>query len=384
MAIEDIVIPQVGEAVDEVTLIEWLKEVGDPISEGDVLFEVDTDKAIVEIPAFADGILTEIICGDDSLVMPLQVVGKLETTRMSSAIVDGAEVPAAVPDEQRATGTDEPIPSRNSAPRTDRASASPRARRLAQEMSVDLSLITGSGVDGMITEGDIRQAAPNHPEVAEKSDEIRETVARRTAASKSEVPHFYLEMDVDFSNVEQRREEARQGGRPPTITAMIVHACASALRIVPAANVSYHDGELELRPSIAVGISVASERGLINVTLPNLADIDISDVSERLEAATARARSFQLRPTDLEPKSLVVSNLGMYGVDAFTAIIDMPDPMILAVGRVHPRPIVADDAIVVRPMATLTLSVDHRAIDGERAAVFLGHVRRILEAEEDG
>lgn len=383
MALEDIVIPQVGEAVDEVTLIEWLKTVGDSISEGDVLFEVDTEKAIVEIPAFADGTLAEIICGDNSLVMPLQVVGKLETAKASSDSVGQDNPPAEPVLDQRPPHPEDFAASRSSLAPSGKTAASPRARQLARSMSVDITTITGSGRGGMITESDVQGVAPSGTDGDDKSREIREAVARRTAIAKSTVPHFYLEMDVDFSTVEERREATPPGYRPPTITAVIIDACAQALSLVPDVNVSFHDGELERRSTVAVGVSVASERGLINVTLPNLRGTNISEISARLAEAIARARAFQLRPDDLGPKSLVVSNLGMYGVDAFTAIIDVPDPMILAVGRVVRRPVVSDDVVVIRPMARLTLSVDHRAIDGEGAAAFLGHVRRILEGGND-
>ncbi len=372
MAFEDIVIPQVGEAVDEVTLIEWLKDVGDTISEGDVLFEVDTDKAIVEIPAFADGILSEIICGDDSLVMPLEVVGKLETAKESHPQADA-------PIEHKPQQTEDSAASKDASPPSGRAGASPRARRLAKELSIDLSAISGSGHNGMITESDVRAADSTDRGSNRESQRIREAVAERTTIAKTTVPHFYLEMEVDFSRIESLRIADGTDVRPPTITASIISACASALSEVPAANVSYHEGSLEERSDVAVGVSVATDRGLMNITLPNLAGVDIADVSERLAAAAARARAFQLQPADLEPKALVVSNLGMYGVDAFIAIIDVPDPMILAVGRVIPRPVVVDGVVTVRPIARLTLSVDHRAIDGEGAANFLGHVRRILE-----
>lgn len=379
MALEDIVIPQVGEAVDEVTLIEWLKAVGDTITEGDVLFEVDTDKAIVEIPAFADGTLTEIIAGDDSLVIPLQVVGKLETARASTQEVGATDAQI----EQPSSDPTKSAAPRDSKPPSDRAGASPRARRLAKELTIDLSTISGSGVDGMITETDVKAVAPVDDGPHQQSQRIRDAIAERTTISKSTVPHFYLEMDVDFSRIEDLRNSAAAGDHPPTITASIINACASALSTIPEVNVSYHGGKLEERTAVAVGVSVASDRGLINVTLPNLGGVDVAEVSQRLSAATERARALQLQPSDLEPKGLVVSNLGMYGVDAFTAIIDLPDPMILAVGRVNPRPVADGDNVVIRPMARLTLSVDHRAIDGERAAVFLGRVRQILEAGDD-
>jgi len=379
MASEDIVIPQVGEAVDEVTLIQWLKAVGDTISEGDVLFEVDTDKTIVEIPAFADGTLSEIICGDDSLVMPLQVVGKLETARESPQQVGSSDAKI----EQQPPQTEDSTASRDASPLSRRTGASPRARRLAKELSIDLSAISGSGTDGMITETDVRAADPTDRGLSQEAQRIRDAVAERTTIAKATVPHFYLEMDVDFSRIERLRSAAASDDHPPTITASIISACASALSDVPAVNVTYQEGVLKQRSDVAVGVSVASDRGLINITLPNLAGVGVAEVSERLAAAAARARAFQLQPADLEAKSLVVSNLGMYGVDAFTAIIDVPDPMILAVGRVIPRPVVEDAVVVVRPIARLTLSVDHRAIDGEGAATFLGHVRRILEGGND-
>jgi pyruvate dehydrogenase E2 component (dihydrolipoamide acetyltransferase) len=201
-------------------------------------------------------------------------------------------------------------------------------------------------------------------------------------ASKREVPHFYLLVDVDMGEATKLRGHCTRvlrWERPPSFTDLVAGACARALTVVPEANVSFRDGGLAERSVANVGIAVSVENGLVVPVLRDAAGLDLRRLSASARVLVERAREGRLRETDVDGRSLVVSNLGMHGVDAFVAIVDMPDPMILAVGRIADRCVVIDGVPAVRPTCTLTLSVDHRAFDGVLGARFLETVKEVLE-----
>jgi pyruvate dehydrogenase E2 component (dihydrolipoamide acetyltransferase) len=362
----EIVVPQVGEATAEVTLVRWLKGEGETVAKGEPLFEVDTDKYVVEIQAFESGTLAEILVPEGSEVMPLQVVARL----------------ASVGEAPRAT------PSAPSRAREERVLASPKARRLAADRGVDLAGLAGrgSGPGGLVTADDVEAATNRESDEAGPGRELsraRRSIAARTAASKQEVPHFYLLADAEMSEAERLREwSAHEGGwgQPPSVTDLVVAACARTLEALPDTNVSYAEGRLVSRAEASVGIAVAVEDGLVVPVVRDAARPGLRELSEQTAAAVERARSGRLEGGDVGDRSMVVSNLGMYGVDAFVAIIDRPDPMILALGRVADRCVPVDGVPAVRPMCTLTLSVDHRAFDGVLGARFLAGVKERLES----
>jgi pyruvate dehydrogenase E2 component (dihydrolipoamide acetyltransferase) len=442
----EIVVPQVGEAVAEVTLVEWLKGPGDEVRKGEPLFAVDTDKAVVEVEAFAAGTLAQILVPAGSTVMPRQAVGLLEPARQEPALPGTSALPepaASIPAAQgvkaspvarrmaaelgvdlgaiQGTGPGGRIMAedvRQSAAQSPaktttridtshlpRVNASPKARRLARELGVELAGLAGTGIGGMITVQDVRAglmrpgpvatrpsytepapppaAAPiaAHPDVRPLT-RLRRAIARRMAASKQTVPHFYLVADADMTHVQQLRAYCRQTlgwERAPTYTDVIVRACALALAAMPGVNVVYTDEGLVQRHTVDIGVAVSTEAGLIVPVLPQADKQSLRQTSQRIRGLVERAGRGRLREGDLSPKSIVVSNLGMYGVDAFVAIIDPPDPMILAVGRVADRVVPVDGQPAVRPMCTLSLSVDHRALDGTQGARFLAQVKDMLE-----
>lgn len=424
----EIVIPQVGEAVSEVTLIAWLKKEGDQVKKGDVLFEVDTDKAVVEVESFAAGVLAQILVPASSAVMPQQVVGLLaeageapqapppvaatpppkevpvraspSARRAATALeVDLAQVKGSGPggriivEDVKAFAT-QPTPAvQTIAPasngRPPRVLASPKARRVAQELGVELAGLAGTGVDGLITAKDVEAAAaidagapqPSAAEVQPLS-KLRQTIARRMQASKQIAPHFYLTAETDMTQAQQLRAYCRQTlgwERSPTYTDLIVRACVVALVAMPDCNITYTDAGLAPRPTIDIGVAVSVADGLIVPVLPGADRLSLAETSAQIRDLGERARQGRLRPADMGAKSMVVSNLGMTGVDSFTAIIDPPDPMILAVGRVAERIVPLNGQPVIRPMCTLTLSADHRAFDGVQGAQFLMRVKAILE-----
>jgi pyruvate dehydrogenase E2 component (dihydrolipoamide acetyltransferase) len=430
----EIVVPQIGEAVAELTLTTWLKKEGDVIQKGDVLFEIDSDKAIVEVEAFVDGTLVEILAPAGSAVMPQQVVARLRTDdekksklrtqpitpirtdsyegkdnlrispvaqRMAADLhIDLDDVTGTGPngritteDIQRlATQEAEVMPKQpvvTQEVQIDRTPASPKAKRLAQERGLDLAELTGTGVDGLIiardVEGDAPLIVPAPPAEAGEIlplGKLRQRIAERTQASKQQIPHFYVIVDVEMTAINKLRDycAAKLGWeRPPTYTDILIRACALAIESMPDVNRSYRDAGLIERESVNIGVAVSSAAGLVVPVIPDAPSLDLKATAETLRGLTERARSGRLRLADLSEKSMVISNLGMYTVDAFIAIIDMPDPMILAVGRVADRVVAVDGQPVVRSMCTLSLSVDHRVMDGVPAAQFLEAVKDRLE-----
>jgi pyruvate dehydrogenase E2 component (dihydrolipoamide acetyltransferase) len=441
----EIVVPQVGEAVAEVLLTEWYKREGDKIQPGDVLFEVDTDKAVVEVEAFAEGILTKILVPNHSSVMPQQVVALLTPVgapataepppppvaqnghvdeeplpknhrpspvaqRMATDLgVDLAHVIGSGPGGKivamdvraAAAGTPDEPPARG--PSAPRSPVSPKARRLAASLGLDLALVQGTGPDGLITVDDVELAADGGNGVAEAAPEpavvapgapaalpdgiepyskLRQTIATHMVASKRNVPHFYLMAEVDMTQSQGLRAYCRDvlgAERPPTYTSIITRACALALRDLPQLNVFHTEQGLGRRQSIDIGVAVNVADGLIVPIIRGADRLTLDATNRAIAEAAGRARSGRLRPDDMGPKSLSISNLGMAGIDAFVAIIDEPDPMILAVGRVAERVVPVEGQIVIRPMSTLTLSVDHRVLDGMQGAEFLMRVKQHLE-----
>jgi pyruvate dehydrogenase E2 component (dihydrolipoamide acetyltransferase) len=428
----EIVVPQLGEAVSEVTLVQWFKKEGESVEKDEVLFEVDTDKTVVEVEAFAEGTLVEILAPNGSKVMPLQVVARMTAAGEQVSLPEPAveskisssgavsSTPKVTPlaqnvadllgvDLKDVAGTGfsrrvmaDDVRSHNLAgdakgtartPDTGalRQAATPKARRLAKKLGVDLSGLVGTGADGLISVKDIERAAqaPQSQLAVSTPDfeilppsKLRQTIATRMQTSKQTVPHFYLMVEVDMTQTGALRTYCRDKlgwQRGPTYTDMMVRACALALKAIPQVNRIYTDEGFRPRNTVDIGVAVGVEEGLIVPVLQGVDCLGLQEISTGIRGLTQRARNSRLRPTDLSPKSMVVSNLGMYGIDAFYAIIDIPDPMILAAGRVADRIVALDGRPVVRPLCTMTLSVDHRVLDGVLGAGFLTRVKDILE-----
>jgi pyruvate dehydrogenase E2 component (dihydrolipoamide acetyltransferase) len=429
----EIRVPQIGEAVSELTLVQWLKQAGDAVRKGDVLFEVDADKAIVEVEAYADGYLAEILIPAGSSIMPQDVVAYIETSETSTAqtpppppAVEPAAPDVPRPDNGRrvtpvaqrvardlGVNLDEVTGSspqgritagdvrqfaqdgaaRPAGQQPALINASPKARARARELHVDLRALTGTGAAGMIRVRDVEAAAGAVPQPAPAQSpaqaggarplsRLRQTIAMRTQESKREVPHFYLMVDADMTAANDLRRYCQQmlgWPHPPTYTALLIRACALALADVPQANQRFNEGGLISHEAIHIGVAVNTDDGLVVPVIHHADQLSLRAVGDALQGAASRAREGRLKPEDLGQKSMVISNLGMYAVDRFIAIIDMPDPMILAVGRVADRVVPVAGQPVIRPMGTLSLSVDHRVMDGVLGAQFLECVKTRLE-----
>jgi pyruvate dehydrogenase E2 component (dihydrolipoamide acetyltransferase) len=373
----DVVVPQMSEVASEIVLVRWLKSEGETVRKGEPLFELDTDKYVVEIEAFEDGTLTEVVIAAGSVVEPGQVVARIRA--------EGDAPHLAEPMNEVRPAT---VLTGGAAPR-EPVRASPKARRLAQERGVDLTALSGTGSGGLITSEDVYAAAnvvtskdPGDTGLEPLSD-ARRSIGLRMQASKQTVPHFYVLVDVDMSEAVRLRRHCLDTlgwERAPTFTDLIVVACARSLRECPDVNVKLDDGGLRRRMTVDIGIAVGFEEGLIVPVVKDVDQLELRTLSVATREAAERARSGRLLGSDLAERSLVVSNLGMHGVDAFIAIVDQPDPVILAAGRVAERCVVIEGAVTIGWSCTLTLSADHRVLDGFAAARFLGVVKSQLES----
>jgi pyruvate dehydrogenase E2 component (dihydrolipoamide acetyltransferase) len=379
----DVIVPQVGEAIAEVTLVRWLKQVGDHVSKDEPLFEVDTEKATFEVEAFADGTLAEILVPDGSSVNPLQVVAKLAPCGAEETVTPASTGP--LPTQAADPETSADIDSLGGDAQREGRLVSRRARRIAEERGIDLAALSGTGAQGMISVEDVERAAEARPGAASThsaASKDRKHIARRVQTSKRNVPHFYLQAEIEMTAVGRLRAQAGTRSKAtPSVTAVIVKACALLLSTDPSLNVHWDGEEVVANKTIAIGVAVDTERGLQVVTISGDAH-SVDETAVRLRGAVERARSGRLRPEDAATKSLVVSNLGMYGVDAFFAIIDEPDAMILSVGQTVDKMVIADGKPDTRPIATFGLAIDHRALDGVDGARFLGRLRKLLDSAD--
>jgi len=373
----DIVVPQISEVASEIVLVRWLRSEGEAVRKGEPLFELDTDKYVVEIEAFEDGTLAEVVVPAGSVVEPGQVVGRLGG--VVAALITDAPPMLREPPPAVQIGAD-------GGRREGKALASPKARRLAHELGVDISALAGTGSGGIVTSDDVRAAAADPERTRDESVEplsgARRAIGLRMQASKRTVPHFYVMVDVDMSEAVRLRRhcvDALGWIRPPTFTDLIVAACAHALRACPDANVRLENEGLRTRTTVDIGIAVGFEERLVVPVIQEADQLELEALSSQARASAERARSGRLLGSDLAERSMVVSNLGMHGVDAFIAIVDQPDPMILAAGRVSERCVAVDGALAATWGCTLTLSADHRVLDGFAAARFVALVKSRLE-----
>lgn len=379
------IMPALGMAQETGRVLRWLKAEGDAVAKGEPLMEVETDKVTVEIEAPADGLLAGVRAGEGAEVPVGEAVALILAPGESAPENGGPPPPeeaVAVVAAPVAEEAPEPAPAERGA---RRRLASPKARRLAAERGVDLdSLGDGSGPHGAVLAADIA-AATGAPAPAGAAPDIPvsriwELMAERTTRSWTSAPHFYLVRDVDAGRLESwRRVAASRLGRGISVTDLLVRAAAAALRSHPRVNVAWVDGGIRASAEVNVGIAVAVEDGLVVPVVHEADRLGTAGIAARREDVVARAREGKLRPEDVERGTFTVSNLGMFGVDAFNAVLASPQAAILAVGRIADRVVALEGAPAVRPMLTLTLSCDHRAVDGATAARFLGELADLIE-----
>jgi pyruvate dehydrogenase E2 component (dihydrolipoamide acetyltransferase) len=374
----EVLMPQLGETVTEGKITVWFKAVGDAIAPGDNLFEIQTDKVSMEVPATSAGILREIRVKQGEVAPVSAIV---------AVIGDGeAQARPARLDPYNEVRT----PARNFGPATvaNGAKASPLARRLAAEAGVDLTTVKGSGPHGRIHAADVKgvnviKPAPVPDASFERVplDAMRRTIARRLVEAKQTVPHFYLTSDVDISRLLVLREEANAAlSGKLSINDFVIKALALALQRVPAANAVWTEDAILRFKHSDVGVAVAIEGGLFTPVIRNAETKSLSTISAEMKDLAARARERKLLPHEYQGGSTSVSNLGMYGVREFSAIINPPQSTMLAVGAGQRRPVEAPNGgIAFATLMTVTLSCDHRVVDGALGAQLLAAFKAVIE-----
>jgi pyruvate dehydrogenase E2 component (dihydrolipoyllysine-residue acetyltransferase) len=373
--------PALGVAQETGKVLKWLRSEGDEVERGAPLMEIETDKVTVEVEAPASGTLAGIRFAEGADVPVGHVVALI--------LAAGEEKPAGAP---AAVESEEPAPvsaatggngSRSIAPRGRRPLASPKARRIAKERGVDLASLTGSGPSGAVLAADVEGAGAADfvlPRPATVGP-IWQRMAERTTKSWQTAPHFYLSRDVDAGRLDAWRESTRRrdGYERLTHTDLLVKVAAAALRRHPRVNATWRDGGVAENDDVNVGIAVAVDDGLVAPVVQAADELDLRTVVERRLKLVDAARAGKLRPDDVGGATFTISNLGMYGVDAFAAILNAPQAAILAVGRIADRVVPVDGRAEIRPMCTLTLSFDHRVVDGARGAQFLDTLAELIE-----
>jgi pyruvate dehydrogenase E2 component (dihydrolipoamide acetyltransferase) len=377
------------------TIVRWLKSEGDLVEKGEPLYELDTEKVTQEVEADAGGVLLKILAGEGEEIevgKPVAVIGEKGEEIPAEAAAEtpepeesGTEVPAA----PSATGDGRALDAGAA-----RVKASPLARRIARERGIDLAGLSGTGPDGRIVAEDVERAvaaptaapaavAPPGEIEVERLSQTRRAIARRLTEAQ-QIPVFQLGIDIDMSRVTALRERlvsrvGESGSTKPTLTDVLTKACAAALMRHPTLNAHLVGDEVRRFPSADVGLAVAAPDGLIVPVLRGCERRTIAEIAEARADAVARARSRQLRREDLEGGTFTISNLGMFGIDQFIAVLNPPQVAILAVGSVSERPVVDDGELAIRATLNATLTCDHRAVDGAPAAEFLEDLKSFLE-----
>jgi pyruvate dehydrogenase E2 component (dihydrolipoamide acetyltransferase) len=425
----DIVMPRLSDSMEEGTILQWLKHIGDEVAVGDEIVEIETDKANMAYESDVAGTLTEILAQEgDTLPIgsPIAKVGDSgEGTNASAAGPDAeSEEPAgghtasvlgpsdSTPPVEEASETAAEGPTAQTkasaeAPASsdgERPKASPVARRIAKERGLDLNRLQGSGPGGRIVKADVEKAeagapaaAPTPPPAAVSESpetakgqtsfqdltKLQSTIARRMAESKATAPHFYLEAEIDMSRAVEARARIKaateEGDVVPSFNDMVVKACALALREHPRANGAYRDGRFELYSRVNVGIAVAGQDALV---VPTVFDADrkgLRQIASESRALAQRVRDGQITPPELSGATFTVSNLGMYGIDSFSAVINPPQAGILAVGAIKEHPVVGDGEVTAAHLMRVNLACDHRILYGTDGAEFLARIRTLLE-----
>ena len=396
----DVSLPRLGQGMEAGTIVRWLKSEGDQVEKGEALYELDTDKVTQEVEAEASGVLLKILAGEGEEIevgKRIAVIGEQGEDVQAEAEVDVEEdgqkegSPGEAREEEREQGREaaaEEEPSAEADPsRVDgRVKASPLARRIARERGIELTNLTGTGPEGRIVAEDVERAAatPAHATLGAAPLEaevvpltsIRRTIARRLTKAW-EAPAFQISMSADMTRAQALRERLRD--QKVTVTDVLTKLSAIALLRHRELNAHFADDELRIFPSANIGLAVATERGLIVPVIREVERKSLVQLAVERGELVERTRASKLTQEDLEDGTFTISNLGMYGVEIFTAVLNPPQAAILAVGAIEEKPVVQDGELVVRPMMAMTLTCDHRAVDGSNASEFLRELKLLIE-----
>jgi pyruvate dehydrogenase E2 component (dihydrolipoamide acetyltransferase) len=416
---KDILMPLLSPSMTEGTLVKWLKKEGDAVKSGDVLAEVETDKATMDLEAFDSGILRKILVEEGAKVPINSRIGIIGTKDEKIDVSAPAAAPAAAKEEAKPAEAKSEAPAPKEAAAVSvagsssvavaspgiaggRIKASPLAKKIALEKHVDLSRLTGTGPGGRIVKNDVLNAPANGAaprgggsifgsgpvakEGVQKLSSMRSIIAKRLLESKTQIPHFYLEIDVDAKPLMDLRAQLNESlakMNPPvklSLNDFVLKAAAEAVRRAPAVNASFEGDSIRQFGDVSLSFAVAIAEGLITPIIREAQNKSLIQISAEAKALAAKAKDGKLKPEEFQGGTFTVSNLGMLGIDRFSAIINPPQAAILAVGNIVKKPVVgANDQIVVGYRQSITLSCDHRVVDGAVGAAYLKELRELIE-----
>jgi pyruvate dehydrogenase E2 component (dihydrolipoamide acetyltransferase) len=415
LAVTEVVMPSMGADMTEGAIARWIKTEGDEIFRGDILAEVETDKAVVEMEAYGNGILRQVIIGEGVTVPVGQVIAIIadadeEIPSVDAPVAEAAPEPAAAPVPVAAQAAPEPVAA--AAAPAGRIKASPVAKKMAAENGIDLASVSGTGPGGRVVKSDLEAAiagggspapaaatpaaasAPAAPVAAAAPapalltediplTSMRKAIARTVVRSKLDQPDFWVSVSVEMSAAlaarKQMNDALADSGVRVSVNDMILKAVALSIEKHPKWNMSYTDEKLVAHPNINVGVAIALDQGLMVPAILGCQAKSLKDIAIASKDLGARAKSGGLTQEEMTGGTFSVSNLGMFGIDEFSAIIFPPQPGILAVGASAPTPIVKDGELAVGNIMKMTLSVDHRVNDGAEGAVFINEIKGYLE-----
>src|SRR5277367_1178099 len=384
-----IVMPALEMAQETGKIISWLKKEGDTIAKGEPIAEIETDKVVLEVEAAADGVLAGVTASAGDVIPVGKTIAWIVAPGETPPVETAPAGPAArTMTEQSKQAVASSAATSSARPANADVKASPKARRMAQELGVDLSKVTGTGPGGTISGDDVQRAADAHaPAPAAPSakgglavlSSIARLMAERTTQSWTTAPHFFLVREIDASGLMAAREKY---GKAITHTDLLVAIVARALVKHPKMNASWTGATIQLNPAVNISIAIAVKDGVVGAVIPNADTAKLADISAKRQDLAERARAGRLHPPDVTGGTFTISNLGMFGIDAFSAIITPPQAAVLAVGRIADRVVPVNGLIGIRPILTMTLSSDHRVVDGAQAAAFLKDVAEALTSAQ--
>lgn len=402
---EIVKMPKLSDTMTEGVVSKWHKKVGDKVKSGDLLAEIETDKATMDFESFQDGYLLYIGVEEgkgaavDSILAILGKEGEDYKSLLSAAPapVETPAVAPAAPAAPSAPVAAAPAPVVTPAPvasSDNRLKASPLARKIASEMGIDLQAVSGSGDGGRIVKRDIENFSPSAPAVKVPAfvpagqesftevpvTQMRKVIARRLAESKFSAPHFYLTVEIDMDNAIAARSAINATGDVKvSYNDLVVKASAMALKKHPTINSAWLGDKIRINHHVHIGVAISVEDGLLVPVVRFAEQKGLQQISAEVKDYAGRAKTKKLQPSDWEGNTFTISNLGMYDIDQFTAIINPPDACILAVGSIQQKPVVKNGAVVPGNIMKLTLSCDHRVVDGVAGAEFLKTLKSYLE-----
>jgi len=407
----EILMPALSPTMKEGNLAKWIKKEGDEIAAGDVIAEIETDKATMEVEAVEEGILGKILVADgtENVAVNSAIALLLEEGEEKSALDDYKVESTKAEPEKEEEKTAEPTKTAEKSPKVEqnntpennsRIAASPLAKRIAANENVNLSNVSGTGPKGRIVKDDIlsflqsgasavgivRRNPQEYQEV--KNSNVRKIIAKRLLESKQTVPHFYLSVDLNIDKLLEVRKALNdlantdQNGKPSykiSVNDLIIKAVALALKAVPEANSSWTDESILLYNNVDVSVAVAVDGGLLTPIVKNADQKSIKDISAEMKTLAKKAKEGKLQPEEFQGGGFSISNLGMYGIDSFQAIVNPPQSCILAVGAGVEKPIIQNGEFAVATVLNATLSCDHRSVDGAVGAEFLQALKKLIQ-----